>query len=198
MNQIAQLTSPIFGASKDVADYLLKVVMVLGFAVLTAWSAQASIPLPDTPVPVTLQTLSVTLAAYTLGPRLGVVSMLLYIAAAAFGAPVLADGASGIKSVIGATGGYLLGFVLVQPVMNLSARKGKSFAGANGLIVSLVVGNLVIFACGVIWLALWMGYGWTDALAKGLWPYLPGTLVKSGIAFILGFALVPWSCKRGW
>lgn len=198
MNQIAQLASPVFGASKDATDFALKVFGVVGFAALTAAAAQASIPVAGTPIPMTLQTLAVTLCALTMGPRLGAMSMLLYLGAAAAGAPVLAESSGGWASVIGASGGYLIGFVLAQPVMALAARNGKAFGGAKGLIASLVLGNVVVFTCGVLWLALYMKEGWSEALADGLWPFLPGTVIKSAAAFILGFGLVPWSIKRGW
>lgn len=198
MTQLATITSPIFGASKDTADFALKVALVVGFALLTALAAQASIYLPGTPVPITLQTLTVTLAALTLGPRLGAVSMALYITLALVGLPVLAEAKSGYQIVIGATGGYLLGFILAQPVIAYAARNGKAFGGAKGLIASMVLGYAVIFACGVLWLALRMNLSFPEALKQGFWPFLPGTIVKSLAAFMVGFAVTPWAIKRGW
>lgn len=198
MNQISTIASPLLGVSKDSADFMLKLVGVLGFAALTGLAAQIAVPLPGTPVPMTLQTLAVTLAAFTLGSRLGVVSMLIYLAAAAAGLPMLSNGGAGLTEIMGATGGYLLGFVLSQPVMAISARNGKAFGGAKGLLASLVLGSAVILACGVLWQMLWLKWDFATALEKGVWPFLPGDVVKSAAAFVLGFGLVPWSAKRGW
>ncbi|MBL8746866.1 MAG: biotin transporter BioY [Phycisphaerae bacterium] len=198
MNQISTFASPVLGVSKDTADFLLKVIGVLGFAALTGLAAQIAVPLPGTPVPMTLQTLAVTLAAFTLGARLGTVSMVVYIAAAAAGLPMLSKGGSGVTEILGATGGYLIGFVVSQPVMALSARNGKGFGGAKGLISSLVLGSVVILGCGVLWQMMWLKWDFSTALSRGVWPFLPGDVVKSAAAFVLGFGLVPWACKRGW
>ncbi len=200
MNQIATLASPVLGVSRDTADFLLKLLGVLGFAAATAVAAQVAVPVPGTPVPMTLQTLAVTLAAFTLGARLGAVSMLVYLAAAAAGLPMLAGGAGGVAEMMAASGGYLIGFVLSQPVMALSARNGQSggFGGAKGLIASLVLGSIVILACGVIWQTAYLKWDFATALEKGVWPFLPGDVVKSAAAFVLGFGLVPWACRRGW
>lgn len=200
MNQIASIASPVFGVSRDTADFLLKVLGVFGFAALTAFAARIAVPLPGTPVPMTLQTLAVTLAAFTLGPRLGTVSMIVYLAAAAAGLPVLSKGGAGLAEMIAASGGYLIGFVLAQPVMALAARNGKGggFGGAKGLIVSLVLGSLVILGCGVLWQTLVLRWTLDRSIAEGVAPFLVGDIVKSAAAFVLGFGLVPWACKRGW
>ena len=201
MNQLASIASPVLGVSRDTADFLLKVVGVVGFAALTAFAARIAVPLPGTPVPMTLQTLAVTLAAFTLGARLGSVSMIVYLAAAAAGLPVLSHGGGGLAEMMAASGGYLVGFVLSQPVMALAARTGgakRGFAGAKGLIVSLVLGSGVILACGVLWQTIAMGWSLSKSLELGVWPFLPGDVVKSAAAFVLGFGLVPWSVKRGW
>lgn len=198
MNQIAHIASPVFGASKDAADFLLKVIGVLGFAALTGVAAQVAVPLPGTPVPMTLQTLAVTLAAFTLGARLGTVSMLVYLAAAAAGLPMLARGESGLAAMMAASGGYLIGFVLAQPVMAWCAREKGAFGGARGLTFSLVLGSVVILGCGVLWQIFVLKWSLPTALEKGVWPFLPGDVVKSAAAFVVGFGVVPWSVRRGW
>lgn len=177
----------------------LQVTGVVGFALLTALCAQVTIPIPGTPVPVTLQTLGVTLAALTLGGRLGAMSMALYVLLGMVGLPVYADASGGWHVVIGATGGYLLGFVLAQPLMARAARtQTGAYAGWRGVVTALVVGHLVIFACGVAWLKLQLGLEWAAALDQGLWPFLPGSLVKGGAALFAGLLVAPWACRRGW
>lgn len=180
-------------------DVALQATGVAGFALLTALCAQVTIPIPGTPVPVTLQTLAVTMAALTLGGRLGALSMGLYVLLGMMGLPVYADASGGLNVVIGATGGYLLGFILAQPLMARSVRTGAgAYAGWRGVVTALVVGHLVIFACGVAWLNLQLGLGWAAALDQGLWPFLPGSLVKGGAALFAGLLVAPWACRRGW
>lgn len=180
-------------------DIALQVTGVVGFALLTALCAQVTIPIPGTPVPVTLQTLGVTMAALALGGRLGLMSMGLYVLLGVVGFPVYADASGGWHVVIGATGGYLLGFILAQPLMARAARTPTgAYAGWRGVVTALVVGHVVIFACGVTWLKLRLGLAWPTALDQGLWPFLPGSLVKGGAALFAGLLVAPWACRRGW
>lgn len=167
---------------------------VVGFAAATAVAAQVYIPLPHTPVPITLQTLVVMLAGVTLGARLGTVSMLFYLLLGAAGYYVFAGGAWGLAVLGGPTGGYLVGFVLAQPVLGalsrpvrarasgaLRARTGPG-AGWIRLLVALLAGQLVIFACGLTWLHLWSGGSVVDTLKLGLIPFLPGMVIKTAAA----------------
>ena len=90
---------------------------VIGFALLTALGAAVRIPLPFTPVPITLQTLFVLLAGVTLGPRLGAASMAFYLLLGTAGYHVFAGSERcGLQTIFGPTGGYLLGFLLAQPL----------------------------------------------------------------------------------
>jgi biotin transport system substrate-specific component len=91
--------------------------LVLGLTVFTAVCAQVSIPLPFTPVPLTLQTFAVLAGAAALGAERAVIAQVLYIVLAIAGIPVLAGGASGTEAVAGATGGYILGFVIASFVV---------------------------------------------------------------------------------
>ncbi|PKN44610.1 MAG: biotin transporter BioY [Deltaproteobacteria bacterium HGW-Deltaproteobacteria-17] len=180
------------------AESALKVAGVVGFALLTALAAQATVPIPGTPVPMTLQSLSVTLAALTLGGRLGALSMSLYLLLGMAGLPVYADASGGLHTTLGATGGYLLGFILAQPIMARAARtRTGAYAGWKGLVAALVLGHAVIFALGVFWLKIRLGFDWASALDGGLWPFLPGTLIKGAAAFFLGLIVTPRTCLRG-
>lgn len=177
----------------------LRTLGVAGFAALTALAAQVSFPVPGTPVPVTLQTMTVTLAAAALGPRFGTLSMLLYLALGLIGLPVFADGAGGWRLAFGATGGYLLAFALVPALtaFALRARDG-GFAGWRGLLAQTVLANAVIFTLGVVWLAFFIPLMPGEALAQGLYPFLPGTLVKGVMSVALASAIAPWAMRRVW
>ncbi len=164
---------------------------VIAFALLTALGAQIRVPLPGTPVPMTLQTLAVLLSGLTLGPWLGSASMLLYLLLGMTGVPVFADAVWTDGVLLGATGGYLVGFVLCQPVLGLiaSARLNKSVWPTA--VLAAVFGNMVIFGCGLIWLSASLGTDLSQTLAKGLWPFMIGMVLKTGVAAGLGSVCAP-------
>ncbi len=178
----------------EVSRPLAAVAGVVLFAALTAASAQVAIPLPHTPVPITLQSLVVVLAGITLGPRLGAVSMVFYLLLGMAGYHVFALQRWGLATLLGATGGYLLGFVLAQPVVGLLARPGRR--AWLGVLLATLAGNVVIFACGLLWLKLWLAVDVRQALELGLWPFLPGTALKGVLTVALGCALLP--LRRRW
>jgi biotin transport system substrate-specific component len=101
-------------------------ILVMGLTGFTALAAQVSIPLPFTPVPLTLQTFAVLAGAAALGAERAVIAQVLYITLAVAGVPVLAGGASGHEVVVGATGGYLIGFVLASYVVGRISSNGAS------------------------------------------------------------------------
>lgn len=166
------------------AAVLAKAVGVVGFALATAVAANIAVPLPGTPVPMTLQTLCVLLAGVTLGPRLGAASMAFYLLLGTTGYHVFAAGSWGLTTVAGATGGYLIGFVLAQPILgSLTKSNDRPW---RSLAVAMLAGNAVIFGCGLTWLALWSGGGLTQTLAWGLWPFVPGLVIKTALAIGIG------------
>ncbi len=158
------------------------------FAALTAAGAQVDVPM--TPVPMTLQSLAVVVAGGVLGARLGAASMLLYLAAAAVGLPVLSDGASGVAALTGATAGYLAGFVLAAAAVGAVARRGGLIRPIPGIAL-LSAAHLLILGPGVIWLS--RAIGWPDALSGGFTPFLIGAVVKSAAAWLILAALERYS-----
>ena len=166
-------------------------LMVAG-ALFIALTAQAVIPL--NPVPITGQTLGVLLVGGALGSKRGGVSTLLYIVMGFF-LPVYAGHAQGIDHIIGstgghlalgATGGYLVGFVLAAAIVGRLAELGwdRNFLGA---VAAFIVGNLVIYAIGVPWLMLATGLGINAAVAGGLTPFLLG----DGLKILVAAAVFP-------
>lgn len=158
----------------------MKALGVVLFAALTALGAQVSLPM--VPVPMTLQSLAVVLAGGVLGPRLGVAAMGLYLAAAAVGLPVLADGRSGIAALTGPTAGYLAGFVLAAWASGEAGRRGWLRRAVAGIAL-LGAAHLLILLPGAARLAL--DIGWTAALAGGFTPFLVGAVVKSAAAWLI-------------
>jgi biotin transport system substrate-specific component len=153
-------------------------ILVVGGAALTALAAQVSIPLPFTPVPLTLQTLAVLLTGAALGTVRGVLSMVLYLVAGVLGAPVFSNHSSGWG---GPTFGYVLGFVVAAAVVGRLAERGATRGVARTAAV-MVVGNLIIYAVGVPWLMAVAHLSLPRALALGVLPFLIGDAIKIVVA----------------
>lgn len=162
------------------------VALVIAAAALTGIAAQISIPLPFTPVPISLQTFTVLLAGAALGPIRGGLSMLLYLAVGVGGVPWFSEQNHGWEF---ASFGYIVGFVLAAALVGWLARRGldRSIVGAVGI---MVLGNLVIYAIGVAWLANFLGIDLQTALEFGLWPFLIGDGLK--IALAAGLLPAAW------
>lgn len=164
------------------------------FVLLTAACAQVQVPLPGG-VPMTLQTFAVSLSAIALGPGLGAAAMLSYVLLGAVGLPVFADFSAGHSVVLGVTGGYLLGFVLCQPIAAAIARRAIGAGGRAswiGLALASVVAHAIVFAVGVPWLKLASGMAWQDAAFHGLVVFIPGTIVKAVLAASVAQRIAPW------
>lgn len=152
---------------------------VVAFVIMTVLGAQVRIPLPWTPVPITLQTLFVHLAGATLGPALGPVSQAIYLLAGAAGLPVFAGGQGGLLYLLqGATTGYLIGFVAATALVGRLVRRRED-PGILWILLSMAFGSLVVYACGVSWLAWSLGLSPASAIAKGMLPFLIGDVVKT-------------------
>lgn len=163
------------------AAWLYDVALVSGGSLFVALAAQIAIPLPFSPVPLTGQTLAVLLIGALLGSRRGACSLLLYLIEGALGLPVFAGGRCGLAYMLGPTGGYLVGFVASAFVTGLLAeQRWDRRAPSNAL--AMLLGDAVIYACGLPWLAHFVGAD--KALAMGLYPFVAGDLVKLALATI--------------
>ncbi len=159
-----------------VAGWLRDVTLIVLGALFVAALAQVEIPLPFTPVPITGQTFGVLLVAAALGSKRGAASLGTYLGLGIFGLPFFAGGAHGLNIVLGATGGYLIGFVLAAYVIGLMAEQGWERSIGTSLLPFLV-GTVIIYACGVAWLAVVLG-SFSKAIAAGLLPFLIGDALK--------------------
>jgi biotin transport system substrate-specific component len=157
------------------------VALVVGGTLFVALSALVQIPLPFTPVPLSLQTFAVLLTGAALGSRRGALSMGLYLLAGVAGVPWFAQHHSGWAF---ASFGYVVGFVAAAWLAGRLAEAGadRQVLKNTGL---LVVGNVVIYAFGVAGLIAYTGMGLTTALAKGVAPFLIGDLIKIAVAAAL-------------
>lgn len=158
--------------------------LVLGLVAITSASAQIAIPLPFTPVPLTLQTFAVLVGAAALGATRSVIAQTLYFLLAAIGAPVLAGGAGGIDKVFGATGGYLVGFIVASYVVGRIAKQGAT-KQIKSTVLAYVAGSVVIYLLGFSWLAIFTGNSFSWAFTFGVLPFLVGDLIKAVAAGLI-------------
>ncbi|HVM23808.1 MAG TPA: biotin transporter BioY [Candidatus Limnocylindrales bacterium] len=164
------------GLARDVA-------LVAAAAAFTGLAAQVAIPLPFTPVPLSLQTFAVLLSAAALGPYRAGAAMLLYLAAGVGGVPWFAEQRAGVGFP---SFGYIVGFVLAAALVGWLARRGadRSVVGTAGI---MVIGNLAIYAIGVPYLAFAIGVGLPEAVMLGAVPFLAGDALK----ILLAAGLLP-------
>ena len=162
------------------------VVLVIAAAVLTGIAAQILIKLPFTPVPISLQTLTVLLAGAALGPMRGGMAMVLYLVAGLVGVPWFSEQRSGWEF---ASFGYIIGFVAAAVVVGALARRGADRTVLSAAWM-MVLGNLVIYVFGVAWLASWLAVDLPTALELGVWPFLIGDALK--IALAAGLLPAAW------
>ncbi|MFT5423999.1 MAG: biotin transport system substrate-specific component [Phycisphaerales bacterium] len=186
---------------------LLRVAGVGGFVLLTSWFAVlGEIRLPPYGIPMSLQSLAVVLSALALGPRFGTLAMLVYYAVGLLGYGVFYEGHGGLVYAMGNTGGYLLGFILCQPVIARGVRRPDGrLRGWLGFTLGVLGGHLVIFLVGVPWLYVAVRFGAGDetmtawvAVREGFITFAPLMLLKVGLAVMLGRLAAPWAMKRVW
>jgi biotin transport system substrate-specific component len=162
---------------------------ILGFAVALALASQVAIPIPGTPVPITLQPLVVVLAGMWLGPLAGAASMILHLAAGAIGLPVFSPyGAPGLARFVGPTGGYLLAYPIAAFVAGTLSLRARSLLGRW---VAALAGTTVLLVGGLAQLAILTG-SLSQALPLAVHPFVPLDAVKALVAAVL----VPKSTLR--
>ena len=160
----------------------LPVASVLFITALTAAAAQISIPLPFTDVPLTFQPLVVLIGGLALGPRLGVASQLLYLAAGIAGLPVFAASAAlppGAARLLGPTGGYLMAYPVAAFVTGYLGARGFDRRYVTSFL-AMLAGLAVCFAFGLTWLSLLVGP--QAALVAGFYPFVVKDAIKLAIA----------------
>lgn len=170
---LSTTSSRLLGAPR--LRYLAGIGLFVG---LTALTARITIPLPFTPVPITLQVMAVLLAGLVLGPKAGAASQIVYLTAIAAGLPLDAR-ALGPAALVGPTAGYLLGFVPAAFVSGWLAEK-LSTTRANRFLAA-VAGVAVIYVTGVAWLAPTVG-GLRPAWTMGVVPFILIDLGKALVA----------------
>ena len=173
----ATLRLAVVGRSTILTDTLL----VLAGTALVSLAAQVSIPLPFTPVPITGTTFAVVLVGASLGAVRGVASLGLYLAIGLLGAPVFTGQNNGWDYFVGATGGYLVGFVLAAGLTGWLAERrwDRRFSSA---VAAMLSGNVAVYLLGLPWLAHVLDANLERTLEAGLYPFVVGDLLKLYLA----------------
>ena len=154
-----------------------RVLAVLAGSAFLAVMSQITVPMY--PVPMTMQTFAVLLIGAVCGWRLGAEILLAYIFEAEVGLPVLAQGKTGLATLTGPRGGYILGFLLAAIVVGYCAERGWHRT-LMGLAASLAVGAVLVYVPGLPWLAAFIGLD--KAITFGLLPFIFGDAVKAALA----------------
>ena len=160
--------------------------LLLVAAAVTLLTVSAKLKIPFYPVPMTMQTFVVLVIGMAFGWRLGSAAIIAYLIAGAMGLPVFSgtpEKGIGLAYMMGPTGGYLLGFVLAAAVSGFLAARGWDRRVGTTLI-AMVVGNVVIYVPGLIWLGTLVGWD-KPVLAWGLSPFLMGDLAKIALAMLV-------------
>jgi biotin transporter BioY len=158
------------------------IALVIGGSLFIAVSSQLRIFLPISPVPITGQTFAVLVTGALYGARRGSLSVVLYIIMGMSGLRIFALG-GGFSVLLGATGGYLLGFIAAAYVTGLLAERGWD-RRIETTILAMVFGNMVIYTFGLLWLCCLAGFSRT-VLVMGLYPFIIGDLLKIVLAALL-------------
>ncbi|MFJ1971357.1 biotin transporter BioY [Streptomyces sp. NPDC087903] len=166
------------------------VALVLGGAALTGLAAQIAVPVPGSPVPVTGQTFAALLVGAGLGAGRGFLALALYALAGVVGVPWFASGTSGAGAV---SFGYVLGMILASAAVGALARRGadRSVLRTAG---TMLLGEAIIYAVGVPYLAASAGLSASAAIAAGLTPFLLGDALKAALA--MGVLPAAWKLVR--
>jgi len=171
-----------------------KIILAVSMACVTGLSAQVRIPLPFTPVPITMQTFFVLIAGVLLGRRWGGLSQIIYVGIGVLGIPWFAG-----SSIFGPTGGYLIGFILAAFFLGYVIDKYVHLRDfASILFLMLFASFFLIYIPGLIQLGFYFYMikgsfpGLIPILSMGLFPFIPGALIKITLAAAVSYNLIPY------
>ena len=168
-------------------DWLQEGAIVIGASLFVALCARVTLPLPFTPVPLTLQNFGVLLVGLTLGSRRGFAALALYLAEGAAGMPVFSPmGPGGLAQLLGPTGGFLMAYPFVAGLAGWIMEQGqRTFARAA---IAGLLAEIVLFAGGIGWLAI-LTHSFAQALRFGLYWFVFAEIIK---------ILLAAAAARGW
>ncbi|MGH9510915.1 MAG: biotin transporter BioY [Terriglobales bacterium] len=175
-----QATTQTLGGGNRALDMAQQGAIIIGASMFVALCARVSVPLPLTPVPLTLQNFGVLLVGLSLGSRRGFAALVLYLAEGAAGLPVFSiTGLGGIAQLLGPTGGYLFAYPLAAGIAGLIMERGAAtFARAA---IASIVAEIALFAGGIGWLTLYT-HSFGLAIRYGLYWFVFAEVIKVMVA----------------
>lgn len=178
MNRVAERTA----TRPQLPTLLLDAMLVVAASALVALAARFAIPLPGTPVPLSLVNFAVLLVGLAMGAKRGFAALVLYLAEGAAGLPVFSPvvnglpAPGGILQLLGPTGGFLMAYPFVAFLAGWAFNAGKK--DFKGALIGATAGELLLFALGVNWLLLLFRVPLAQAVTWGLYPFLAAEVLK--------------------
>ena len=161
-----------------------QMVLIALTTAVTCVLGPLSIPLPFSPVPISLTNFAIFLAIFVLGMKSGTISFIIYLLLGAVGVPVFSSFRGGFQVLAGPTGGYLIGFIFLALIMGFALDHFDRKLVPT--IIGMIIGMAVCYAFGTVWLAKLLSLSFKEGLMMGVIPYLPGDAAKIIIAAIVG------------
>ena len=161
-----------------------QMVLIALMTAVTCVLGPLSIPLPFSPVPISLTNFAIFLAIFVLGMKNGTISFIIYLLLGAVGVPVFSSFRGGLQVLAGPTGGYLIGFIFLALIMGFALDHFDRKLVPT--IIGMIIGMAVCYAFGTVWLAKLLSLSFKEGLMMGVIPYLAGDVAKIIIAAIVG------------
>lgn len=161
-----------------------QMVLIALMTAVTCVLGPLSIPLPFSPVPISLTNFAIFLAIFILGMKNGTISFIIYLLLGAVGVPVFSSFRGGLQVLAGPTGGYLIGFIFLALIMGFALDHFDRKLVPT--IIGMIIGMAVCYAFGTVWLAKLLSLSFKEGLMMGVIPYLAGDVAKIIIAAIVG------------
>lgn len=161
-----------------------QMVLIALMTAVTCVLGPLSIPLPFSPVPISLTNFAIFLAIFILGMKNGTISFIIYLLLGAVGVPVFSSFRGGFQVLAGPTGGYLIGFIFLALIMGFALDHFDRKLVPT--IIGMIIGMAVCYAFGTVWLAKLLSLSFKEGLMMGVIPYLAGDAAKIIIAAIVG------------
>ena len=161
-----------------------QMVLIALMTAVTCVLGPLSIPLPFSPVPISLTNFAIFLAIFVLGMKSGTINFIIYLLLGAIGVPVFSSFRGGLQVLAGPTGGYLIGFIFLALIMGFALEHFDRKLVPT--IIGMIIGMAVCYAFGTVWLAKLLSLSFKEGLMMGVIPYLPGDAAKIIIAAIVG------------
>ena len=189
MSKSEQVGSEKTGKKTDV--FMLTVTALMSAVICIL--GPLSIAIPISPVPISLTIFGIYLAVYVLGMKWGTISCIVYILLGMAGLPVFSGFSGGIAKLAGPTGGYIIGYIFLALICGyfidrFPAKRAMHVAG-------MIIGVIVCYAFGTIWLCYQMQIGFIAGLWAGVIPYLPADAVKIALAVMIG-PVLRWQLNK--